>query len=212
MMVLATSAALVGLIHSLAPGHWLPVVLMGKSRKWSTPHALIGALVTASGHVFISILLGAFALKAGAEILIHHEEWIERYAGLGIAVFGAFYALFSFKRHSHCHGHTHHGPVPKKDSKRSPYAFLFLLGFSPCVAVLPVFVAAAPQGVLAVLVTMMSFAGGVVAALVGATLSVHFGVMKLDHPIFEHYGDVITGAGVFLMGMLLFFVPELFHG
>ena len=211
MILLASSAAFVGLIHSLAPGHWLPVVLMAKSRKWSIVNALWGATVTASGHVFVSILLGGLALFVGAELFVSHEEWIERYAGLGVGLFGLIYALRSFQKHSHCHGHTHHGPQPKKKEKKSPYRFLFLLGFSPCVAVLPVFAAAAPQGSFAVVLTMMGFAVGVLSALAGATLSVHFGVMKLDHPVFEHYGDVITGAGVFLMGLLLFLTPEWFH-
>lgn len=211
MILLASSAAFVGLVHSLAPGHWLPVVLMAKSRKWSIVNALWGALVTASGHVFISILLGALALFVGSELLVSHEEWIERYAGLGVGLFGLIYAIRSFQKHSHCHGHTHHGPQPKKKEKKSPYRFLFLLGFSPCVAVLPIFAAAAPQGSFAVALTMLGFAAGVLSALAGATLSVHFGVMKLDHPVFEHYGDVITGAGVFLMGLMLFLTPEWFH-
>ena len=211
MILLASSAAFVGLIHSLAPGHWLPVVLMGKSKKWSLSHAILGALVTASGHVFISILLGAIALLLGAEVFVSQSEELERYAGLGVAAFGVLYAIYSYRTHSHCHGHTHHGPEVGAREKKGPYAFLFLIGFSPCVAVLPIFIAAAPQGTVAILVTMIAFAIGVIAALVSATLSVHFGFMKFDHPVFEHYGDVITGAGVFLMGALLFLVPDLFH-
>jgi hypothetical protein len=136
--------------------------------------------------------------------LAQYEEEIERYAGLGLGVFGLAYAAWAYFRHSGCHGHTHHGPDPR--GQKAPYAFLFSLGFSPCVAVLPVFAASAALGVVPAVVSFVSFCVGVLGALIGSTLLVSQGVLKLDHPIFEHYGDVITGLGVTLMGSILFFV------
>jgi cytochrome c biogenesis protein CcdA len=203
MMILAFSAAFVGLVHSLAPGHWLPVVLMAKARKWPIRTAVIGALMTASGHILLSLALGVASIWIGAQLLSSYEPEIERYAGLALSLFGLVYAGFSFFRHSHCHGHTHHGPDPR--GRKAPFFFLFSLGLSPCVAVLPVFAAAASEGALAVTVTLAAFAVGVLTSLIGSTLLVSLGLVKLDHPIFEHYGDVITGLGVTLMGLLLFF-------
>lgn len=202
MLILALSAGFVGLVHSLAPGHWLPVVLLSKGRKWPLKTALVGAVVAASGHILLSILLGAISIFAELQFLADYEEQIERYAGLGLAVFGLAFAAQAFFRHSSCHGHTHHGPpYPKKGR---PFLFLFTLGLSPCVAAIPVFIAAAAKGPLATLLAFSCFALGVLLALIGATLLVSLGLLKLDHPLFEHYGDVITGGGVALMGVLLF--------
>jgi hypothetical protein len=58
---------------------------------------------------------------------------------------------------------------------------------------------------------MVGFALGVILALVGATLVVTLGIMKVDHPLLEHYGDVMTGVAVFLMGIFLFLSPHA-HG
>jgi len=211
MMLLALSAAFVGLVHSLAPGHWLPVVLMTKAKRWPTRTAIMGAIMAASGHVLVSVTLGILGVTLGAQLLMAHEENIEHYGGLGLVVFGLAYAVWSLLRHKSCHGHEHHGPVPTGKEKRGPFAFLFMLGFSPCVAVLPVFVAAAPLGIHVLISTMVAFAVGVIGALVGATLLVSYGVMRLDHPIFEHYGDVITGVGVAALGLALFLLPHM-HG
>ena len=214
MIFLLISAAFVGLVHSLTPGHWLPIVLMAKTQRWPLRTALAGAVVTASGHVFISILLGIAPMMVGVHFITQSEAQIERYAGLLLAVFGVLYAIWAYTRHSKCHGHTHHGPQPpdpkntKGKGRVSPFVFLFSLGFSPCVAVLPVFAAAAAEGTAAVLMSMVAFAAGVLFALIGATLVVSLGVMKLDHPLFEHYGDVIVGGGVTLMGLILFFFPH----
>lgn len=209
MWVFAFSAAFVGLVHSLAPGHWLPVVLMSKSKKWSLRKALGGALITALGHVVISLALGFAMLELGAHAFVHHEEGIERWAGLAVALFGLGYAYYSYNRHSHCHGHEHHGPTP--DKKRAPYFFLFTIGLSPCVAVLPVFAAAAPVGPAAVAAAMAGFVMGVLTALISATSLATFGALKFDHPIFEHHGDVITGLGVAVMGLILFLHPAWLH-
>jgi hypothetical protein len=53
--------------------------------------------------------------------------------------------------------------------------------------------------------SLLGFALGVLAALVGSTVLVFLGGMKLDHPFLEHYGEVITGVGVALIGFLLVF-------
>jgi hypothetical protein len=55
---------------------------------------------------------------------------------------------------------------------------------------------------------MVTFAIGVMVALGGATLVVSRGLMKLDHPLLEHYGDVITGLAVALMGIVLYLLPH----
>lgn len=204
-MLLAASAAFVGLVHSLAPGHWLPVVLMTKTKHWGVRNAVLGAITAAAGHILISIALAAVGLEIGAHFLIEREALIERYAGLGLVVFGLGYAALSLVRHRSCHGHEHHGPELTAQREKAPFIFLFMLGFSPCVAVLPLFVAAAPIGVGAVVMTMVGFAVGVLGALISATVLVSRGIMRLDHPIFEHYGDLLTGLGVALMGAVLFF-------
>jgi hypothetical protein len=206
LFLLAGSAITIGLIHSLAPGHWLPVVLLARTKRWGLASSLLGALVAASGHILVSVGLGALALVLGAQVFTSHEASIERFSGLGLVAFGLSYAAWSWRRHRACHGHEHHGPEVTKQREKAPFAFLFFLGFSPCVAVLPVFVAAAPLGFLAVAATMGAFALGVLFALGGATLLVARGIMKLDHPLFEHHGDVLTGLAVALMGALLFFI------
>ncbi len=206
MMLLISSAALVGFVHSLAPGHWLPVVLLAKARRWSPATAAAASLVTAFGHVLLSLVLVSVGLAAGVSFLEEHEHLIEAYAGLGLAVFGLGYAAFSYRRHSSCRGHTHHGPSPsgQERSLGRTLLFLFSVGLSPCVAVFPVFVASAPFGWTGWILTGLGFTFGVVAALAGSSLVVSAGVLKLDHPLFEHFGDVLTGLGVAILGIILF--------
>jgi nickel/cobalt exporter len=190
----------------MAPGHWLPVVLLAKSRGWRLQTAALASLVTASGHVVLSLVLAGIAMAIGAKALHEYEHRIEAFAGLGLAVFGLFFAISSYLRHARCHGHTHHGPEPKAGQQplRDALGFLFLVGFSPCVAIFPVFLAAMPWGVAGWVLTGVAFAAGVVAAIGGSVVVVSLGALKLDHPVFEHFGDVLTGAAMVLLGLGLF--------
>lgn len=209
-MLIALSAAFVGLVHSLSPGHWLPVVLMVKAKKWDLGQATLGAVVAAAGHIFVSVGLGLIGAFIGTSLFGPYLHELEEHAGVILIVFGLIYAVFSKFQHRHCHGHEHHGPDPKKGSK-APYVFLFSLGFSPCFAVLPIFATAIGMGSAVLLSSMIAFAFGVLTALVGGSLLVSHGILKLDHPIFEHYGDLITGLGVAAMGLILVLFPHT-HG
>ncbi|MBU6376414.1 MAG: hypothetical protein KGQ59_10490, partial [Bdellovibrionales bacterium] len=77
MIFLMGSAAWVGFVHSLAPGHWLPVVLLAKARKWSPKKASAAALIAAFGHVMISLLVIGLAILVGSPILHEYEHVIE---------------------------------------------------------------------------------------------------------------------------------------
>src|SRR5436305_839146 len=107
MIILAFSAASVGLIHSLSPGHWLPVVLMAKARKWSVKTAIFGALVAASGHILLSVLLAILSIFIEIHFLSDYEGVIEKYAGLALVLFGLLYAGRAFFSQIRCHNHSH---------------------------------------------------------------------------------------------------------
>lgn len=205
MLILAASAAFVGFVHSLAPGHWLPVVILAKARRWPVRRVMLGAVVAASGHILISNSIGLLSLALGKSVELPHEE-MERWGALVLVAFGVIYAGYSYFRHSSCHGHGHHGPDPRKSGK-TPFLFLFSLGFSPCAAVIPIFAAAGLQGAHATFVTMITFSAGVLASLGLTTFLGTHGMKKFDHPLLEHYGDVITGASLVLMGTILYFFP-----
>ena len=205
----ALTAAMVGLIHSLAPGHWLPVVMVARARKWGLKASIIGAIVASLGHILLSLILAIVAISAGEMILHERAEWIEHYASLGLVIFGLGYAIWAYRTHRTCaHEHSHHGPAIRR--KQSPYLFLFLAGLSPCVAAFPVFVTAATHGVPSLGLSMGMFAGGVVLALTATTLVAVAGVKRIqfDHPILEHHADTITGLSVACLGIVLYFLPH----
>ncbi len=206
MWIIVLTAWMVGFIHSLAPGHWLPVVLLVRARRWNDRTASLAALTAASGHILVSIGLGMSALLLGSRFQGENIHELEQKAGWVMVVFGMVYAIYSLIRHRKCHGHEHHGPDGR--SSKSPFLFLFSLGLSPCFAVLPVFASALLLGSWTLISSMLGFAFGVSGALVMSSLAVSKGLIKLDTPLFEHYGDLLTGFAVAVMGVFLLVYPH----
>lgn len=206
MTAIALSAAFVGFIHSLSPGHWLPVVLIVKAKRWGHAYAALAALTAAAGHIFVSVGLGIVAQVLGHGLFEERLHFLEENAGWILIVFGIAYAAYSHFKHQDCHGHEHHGPEPREG--KSAFLFLFSLGLSPCFAVLPVFATAVGFGSLSLYASMVAFSLGVIVALMGGSFLVSRGLVKLDHPIFEHHGDTLAGLGVTLMGLFLLLYPH----
>lgn len=194
MIMLIASAGAIGFIHSLSPAHWMPLALISKSRKWNPIQTLVGALIAASGHILLSVLITFAVVKLGVRIHPDFEEVVELYAARGLVVVGILYAVYHYFHHRRCHGHTHHGPVGRASSRKGVFVFLFSLGLSPCIAVLPALVAVEPYGPGALVLGALAFSLGVVSALALAALLMRAGTSWMDHPIFEHYGDVLSGV------------------
>jgi ABC-type nickel/cobalt efflux system permease component RcnA len=182
---------------------------MSKEKKWNTRTALLGAALASLGHLVATLtitLLAVGGLKLGSKLEVLSESQVDHYSGFGLIAFGLFYALYSVFKHHDCHGHEHHGPEVSAKRKKAPMLFLFLLGLTPCVAVLPVLAAASAHGNFALGLSFVSFAIGVSVAWVGATLGVLKGIQKFDHPLIEHNGDTLTGIGLALTGLILLLI------
>lgn len=207
MIFFLSTAVFVGFVHSLAPGHWLPVVLIAKAQHWTLNKAIVGASIVALGHVLISLILGVSTLFLGTSFFSEYESVIEKNSGLLLMVFGFCYGLLAFFKHFKCHGHTHHiDQGHQQKGSALPFLFLFCLGLNPCIAALPLFVLASAQGIFSVFVVVLFFIIGVFSSVIGTTvLALKVGSEKVDQLLFEHYGDVITGMGMVCIGMLLYF-------
>ena len=62
---LILGAVLVGALHMSAPDHWVTLSLLGKVAEWSRSRLLLMSLVTALGHVLLSVALGLAIVEVG---------------------------------------------------------------------------------------------------------------------------------------------------
>jgi len=114
LLVLMVTAASIGFLHTMmGPDHYLPFIVMARSRNWSKSKTAWITAFCGVGHVLSSIILGAIGIALGVavtklEIIESHRgsiaAWVLIAFGLVYLIWGLRQAL---KNRPHTHSHVH---------------------------------------------------------------------------------------------------------
>jgi nickel/cobalt transporter (NicO) family protein len=187
------------LFHTLIPDHWLPFVLIGRSREWTAGYTAAVSGLSSLIHTVLSLGLGLLALWAGLEAAHAIGENLERAGSVLLILFGLGYAAWAWRKGGHfhpggrllhrtaeaepCHGdegehpeHLHYhadGDLIHGTRDRSALWLAFVVGVNPCILILPLFLATAERGAAAVLAVSLTYSAATIALMVGlSTLGV----------------------------------------
>ncbi len=201
---LALLAATVGALHSLAPDHWAPFAAVARARGWSAGRTARVTLLCGFGHGTVSVLLGLLGLLLGVGLLQRVGERLEAAAGLLLIGFGLVYAAWGLRRaagrryHGHAHGHYDHVHDPSRVTARS----LFLLfSADPCVAVIPLLVAAAPLGAARTFAVIVLYEVAMLATMLALVLPARAAANRVRARWLDRYGDAAAGGWIALVGV-----------
>jgi hypothetical protein len=218
---LIAAAAGVGFGHAILPDHWVPLAVVGRTRRY--PAARVARLSGLAGvaHVFVSLLLGGVVIAIGLQFrsaIQHAQDTIVGVLLLGTGVAFVIYEL-SGRGHSHArdhqrgdehdHGHDHEdaaGHRPRTGGGMRGLASImvpFGAAASPDLTILPVFLAASATGTGAAIGSLVAFAAVTIATIVGLTLLATFGGYQVRGQWLERQGNAITGAVLIVIGALV---------
>jgi nickel/cobalt exporter len=203
---LAATAATVGALHSIAPDHWVPFAAVARARGWSAARTARVTLLCGFGHVTASVALGLLALVLGREVLEALGARLESLAGLLLIAFGLLYGIWGL-RHAvgeRLHGHSHFHYDHVHDPSRVTVLGLFLLfAADPCVAVVPIMLAAAPLGTAKLTTLVVLYEIATLGAMVALVLPARVGVNVLRAKWLDRYSDAVAGATIAAVGVLV---------
>lgn len=209
--VIALTAAVVGALHSVAPDHWVPFAALARARRWSAAHTARITILCGLGHVTVSAILGVLALVTGLKAVHALGVRLEEHATLLLMSFGMVYMVWglwrSFQRdplavmhhqhHHHAHGHNDH------DHGLTEWSLFALFSLDPCVAVIPMIVAASAGGWAAVGSVIVVYEAATIAAMIVLVGIAVAGVRTLRFPFLDRFGDAVAGGLILTMGGVL---------
>jgi len=212
--LLAASAG-VGFGHAILPDHWLPLAVLGRTRRY--PLAKVARLSGLAGiaHVLISIVLGAVIIAIGLQFRSTVQSAQDAIIGCLLVATGLGFAAFELRgrRHSHSeHAHSHdHGthdrrsPSAERHGIRGVAAIMVPFGAaaSPDLTILPVFLAATTAGVATAIGSLVIFAAVTIATIVGLTLTAARGGYQIRGQWLERWGNAITALVLIIIGALV---------
>ncbi len=104
---LVLAAAGVGIGHAIMPDHWVPLAVVGRTRRY--PLGRVARLSGAAGlaHVLVSLLLGAAIIVVGLQFKSTIEHAQSAIVGGVLITTGLVFAALELGGLGHGHGHSH---------------------------------------------------------------------------------------------------------
>ena len=125
-LLLVFSVAVVGVLHTLVPDHWLPITLMARQRGWSKGETAKAALTAGTGHVVTTLIIGLVVWAAGVAVATRFGHWVDTIASLALVGFGGWIAVSAWRElhrgegHGHSHGGLYGGHQQGDDHRDDP--------------------------------------------------------------------------------------------
>ncbi|MFQ5965032.1 MAG: sulfite exporter TauE/SafE family protein [Candidatus Scalinduaceae bacterium] len=231
LTVITITAASIGLFHTLlGPDHYLPFIVMARSRRWSLTKTTWITILCGTGHVLSSILLGIMGIALG--ISIKKLETIESFRGEIAAwiliVFGLVYFVWGLYRalsnlphkhwhvhedigsqiHSHAHNkdhlHDHEGAGGKN---LTPWVLFTIFVFGPCEPLIPLLIYPAAENSIFGLVLVISvFSVVTIMTMLIIVILLSLGTNLLPMGQLERYTHALAGATICICGISIQFL------
>jgi sulfite exporter TauE/SafE len=231
LLILIIAAASIGFFHTLlGPDHYLPFIVMSRSRNWSLRKTSLVTVICGIGHVLSSVLLGIIGIALG--IAVSKLEAIESFRGSIAAwvliAFGLVYFIWGMRRalrskphehlhkhedgfsHMHTHNHTEvHMHVHRKKGTKNitPWVLFTIFVFGPCEPLIPLLMyPAAKNSLLGVVLVTGLFSATTILTMLGIVLISTFGFNLIPMNRLERYTHAIAGATICLCGVSIQFL------
>jgi threonine/homoserine/homoserine lactone efflux protein len=218
---LLVAAAGVGFGHAILPDHWVPLAVLGRTRRY--PLARIARLSGLAGvaHVLVSIVLGGILVAVGLQFRHAVENAQDAIVGLLLIATGAGFAVLEVTGHGHHHhdhdhdhdhdhvhnhgrGHHHHHRESQRGLRGLAAVMVpFGAAASPDLTILPVFLAATTAGAGIAVASLAVFAAVTIATIVGLTLIAARGGYEIHGEWLERWGNALTAGVLVVIGVLV---------
>lgn len=213
---LLAAAAGVGFGHAILPDHWVPLAVLGRTRRY--PLSRVARLSGLAGvaHVLVSIILGGIIIVVGLQFRSAVKDAQDTIVGCVLIATGIGFAVLELSGHGHHHEHEHEHisgqSTPDQHTLQTQGAGLrglaavmvpFGAAASPDLTILPVFLAAATVGVATAVGTLAIFAAVTIGTIVGLTLAAARGGYEIRAQWLERWGNVVTALVLVVIGVLV---------
>jgi threonine/homoserine/homoserine lactone efflux protein len=230
LYALAITAITISFFHTASgPDHYLPFIVLSKSKKWSLGKTILWTIICGLGHVFSSVILGIIGVYLGWQL--NKISWLQDVRGnvssWALFIFGLGYLIYGIwkmsKKHSHKHfdvmgdevyvhehthgksasGHHHH----HQKTKVTPLVLFAIFVMGPSEPLIPLlFFSGAHRSMTEVITLISTFTITTVVTMVGMVLLGIYGYNLLNTEKLDRYVHAISGAVLSICGAGMLFL------
>jgi len=229
--LLLGAAAVVAILHSILPDHWVPLAVVGRTQRWSLWRVARVSALASAGHVVASVALAGIIAAIGLQFQRQLETQQGHIVGAVLILTGVGFLIWGLTGHGHSHDHGHdhdHGhshdhetahaheeghthtdeatPAPQQTLARrlAAVAVPFGVAASPDLTILPVALAASAVGRGAVVGVIVVFALLTMATFIGLTVLATLAGYQLKGEWLERHANTITAVVLIVIGVVAY--------
>jgi putative Mn2+ efflux pump MntP len=197
-------------IHALIPNHWLPLIAVAKTEKWTQYQTLLATVITGVAHTLSTIIIGFVVGFIGYRLSSDYTFISETIAPLILVGLGVIYIIVDISGHHH-HHHDHATVTrPGKAGKSRWIAILASLGLAmfltPCIEIEAYYFQAGTIGWIGIFIVSAVYLVTTVAIMLALVYLGMKGAGTFRSHFLEHHEKRITGIVLIALGMLALFV------
>ena len=208
MWQIFVGSLMLGLIHPLFPNHWLPLIAISKTEKWTNKESIFATLITGFSHTMSTIIIGIIVGFVGIKLSENYSYITHMAAPIILISIGLIYIALDFKsKHHHLHFDIDSKKLKTKKTKTAVLISLCIgMFFSPCFEIEAYYFQAATKGWLGILTVSLVYLIVTLTMMVGLVYLGMKGINKLKSDFLDHHEKLISGIILIFLGLLAYFV------
>jgi hypothetical protein len=226
------ASLVLSIIHASIPNHWLPLIAIGKSEKWTHAEIMFGTVITGFAHTLSTVIIGIIVGIVGYKLSSSYEIISGVVAPAILVVLGIIYIILDLTGAKHNHAHfsldktqlnsthdhkRHHDhPHPHKESviqitnKKTKWAVLSTLSLgmflTPCIEIEAYYFQASTIGWIGIWIVSAVYTFVTVGTMMLLVYLGMKGVQNIRSHYLEAHEKRISGIVLVAVGLLIFFV------
>jgi nickel/cobalt transporter (NicO) family protein len=202
---------LLSLIHALIPNHWLPLIAVSKTEKWTQSQTLWATIITGIAHTLSTIIIGIVVGLIGFRLAARYAVISETIAPSILIGLGLVYVILDLRSHHHHHSHEINSGIIEPGRNKSRWITLLTtlslaMFLTPCIEIEAYYFQAGTIGWAGIFIVSAVYL--VTTVLVMLTL-VYMGILgtnSFKSHYLEHHEKRISGFVLIALGILALLV------
>lgn len=197
---------ILSLIHALIPNHWLPLIAVSKTEKWTQNQTLLATIITGIAHTLSTIIIGIVVGLIGYKLAARYAVISETIAPSILVGLGLVYVILDLRSHHHHHHHHDIDTVDNRQNKTRWIAVLTTLSvamfLTPCIEIEAYYFQAGTIGWTGIFIVSVVY---LVATVLVMLFLVYWGIKgtkTFKSHYLEHHEKRISGLVLIALGLL----------
>ncbi len=195
------------LIHALIPNHWIPLIAVSKTEKWTKRETLYATFITGFSHTISTIIIGIIVGLVGIKLSESYNYVTKIAAPVILLVIGIVYLVIDLKSSSHHHhdmdGETYAGTRSKIAIITSLSIAMFL---TPCTEIEAYYFQASVIGWAGIFIVSAVYLAVTLIVMIVLVYLGMKGIYKFKSHYLEHHEKRITGIVLIILAFVAYFV------